>query len=431
MTAMGKRISVLVLVALFAAGCGWLRPRPGTGPVLRVHVGPPGAHGNRAVDITAADLRAGTPARTTVWLDFPGGKVLATGTTLPLHVELDASALGPKVHALYVQARISRHEKRRGLAVVDPRLRVNQLQALGTHNSYHTYPLPPFDGIEPLQYFEDPLDVQLESQGVRQFELDVHVNIAPAGTFSIVHIQGIDEGTTCKAFVDCLTTIRRWSDAHPGHAPIGVQLELKNADIPIENLPYRAWTPADLDTLDATIRSVFPERRLLTPDDVRGSHATLPAAIADDGWPTIDASRGQVMFVMDNGGGFRADYRAGHPGLAGRVVFTNADPGDDDAAFVKRNDPLGSLADIQSLIAQGYITRTRADADTVEARTNDTTARDAAFASGSTWVSSDFVVPGRAFGTPYFVQIPGGTPARCNPINTPTWCTAPMIESLP
>ncbi len=75
--------------------------------------------------------------------------------------------------------------------------------------------------------------------------------------------------------------------------------------------------------------------------------------------------------------------------------------------------------------------RTRADADTVEARANDTTARDAAFASGSTWVSSDFVVPGRAFGTPYFVQIPGGTPSRCNPINTPTWCTSGMIESLP
>ena len=56
------------------------------------------------------------------------------------------------------------------------------------------------------------------------------------------------------------------------------------------------------------------------------------------------------------------------------------------------------------------------------------------FASGSTWVSSDFVVPGRAqtlFGSPYVVQIPGGTLARCNPINAPTWCTSAMVESLP
>ena len=37
------------------------------------------------------------------------------------------------------------------MAIVDPRLRVNQLQALGTHNSYHTYPQPPIDGIQQLQ----------------------------------------------------------------------------------------------------------------------------------------------------------------------------------------------------------------------------------------------------------------------------------------
>ncbi|MBK5289057.1 MAG: hypothetical protein JJE46_11380 [Acidimicrobiia bacterium] len=426
-----KRIAVVAVLAIVGAGCHWLAPRPGYGPNLGVHVGPPGAQGVRALDITASDLPAGTQARTTVWRDHPGGRALASGTTLPLHVDLDMSAIGPGVHRLYVQSRIAHHEKRNGFAMLDGRLRVNQLQALGSHNSYHTYPTPGLDAIEALQYFEDPLDVQLQSQGVRQFELDVHVNIDPAGTFSVVHIEGIDEGTTCRAFLDCLNTIRAWSEAHPRHAPIGVQLELKNADIPVADLPYRPWVPSDLDTLDATIRSVFTGHSLLTPDDLRGSHSTLPEAIAQDGWPTIDATRGKVMFVMDNSGTFRNWYRTGHPALEGRVVFTNADPGDSDAAFIKRNDPKGSFSDIQSLIAQGYITRTRADADTHEARINDTTARDAAFASGSTWVSSDFVVPGRAFGTPYFVQIPGGTPDRCNPINTPTWCTSPMIESLP
>ena len=428
-----KRISIVVLLAVVGAGCHWLRPQPGFGPNLSVVVSPPGAQGARTVDVTAADLPAGTAAVTTVRLDGRHGAIVATGATLPLHFTFDVGTAGPGSHSFWAQSRVA-DLKRRGIGFYDGALRVNQLQALGTHNSYHQYPLPPIDGIQQLQYFEDPLDVQLQSQGVRQFELDVHVNIAPAGTFSVLHIQGIDENTTCKAFVDCLTTIKTWSDAHSQHIPIGIQLELKNADIALANLPYRPWVAADLDTLDATIRSVFGANDLLTPDDLRGTHATLPEAIATSGWPTLDASRGKAIFVMDNSGTFRTWYRTGHDALQDRVIFTNADPGAADAAFIKRNDPTGEFADIQSLIAQGYITRTRADGDTVEARANDTTKRDAAFASGSTWVSSDFVVPGRSFaifGTPYVVQLPGGTPARCNPINSPSWCTSALIESLP
>ncbi len=428
-----KRIAIVVVLAIVGTGCHWLRPQPGFGPNLAVTVSPPGARGARTVDVTAADLTAGTAAVTTVRLDGKHGALVATGTTLPLHFTFDVGAAGPGSHSFWAQTRVA-DLKRRGIGFYDGAMRVNQLQAIGSHNSYHQYPPPPLDGIQQLRYFEDPLDVQLQSQGVRQFELDVHVNIAPAGTFSVVHIEGIDENTTCKAFVDCLTTIKTWSDAHAQHIPIGIQLELKNADVAIANLPYRPWVPTDLDTLDATIRSVFPADRLLTPDVVRGTHATLPEAIAADGWPTIDAERGKVMFVMDNSGTFRTWYRAGHDALQDRVIFTNADPGAADAAFIKRNDPTGDFNDIQSLIAQGYITRTRSDADTVEARANNTAPRDAAFASGSTWVSSDFVVPGRSlaiFGTPYLVQVPGGTPARCNPINAPSWCTSNLIESLP
>jgi len=423
---MGKRAAIVVLVALLATGCHWLN-RPGLGPQLTVTAGPPGAAGARPIDVTAADLAAGATASVVVHLDAPRGPIVAIGGSLPFHFTFDVSSAGPGIHGLFVQAKVD-GVRRRGMTAMSNGIRLNQLQALGTHNSYHTYPQPPLDGITSLQYFQDPLDVQLQDQGVRQFELDVNVNADD--TFSVLHVQGIDEGTTCRAFLDCLATIHTWSKLHPQHAPIAVLLELKDNDFNLPNLPYHNWTAPDLDHLDAAIRSVFGEDEMFTPDDLRGAHATLPEAITTDGWPEIDAVRGQTMFLMDNGGTLRSWYRTNHVGLAGRVIYTNADPGADDAAFVKRNDPKGSLADIQSLVAAGYVIRTRADGDTVEARVNDTTTRDAAIASGAQWVSTDYPVPGRAFGTPYFVAIPGGTPDRCNPINSPSWCTSPMVEAL-
>lgn len=424
-----RRVAVVVLLTIVGAGCHWLRPQPGFGPNLEVRVSPPGAQGARVVDVIAADLPDGTPAKTTVRLDNKHGALVATGSTLPVHFTFDVGAAGSGLHSFWVQSRVG-DLKRRGIGFFTGGIRLNQLQALGTHNSYHTYPAPPLDGVASLDYYEDPLDVQLQDQGVRQFELDVNVTNDGTGLFDVLHIQGLDEGTTCRAFLDCLTTIRNWSVAHPQHAPIAILLELKNNDFNLP-VPFSNWVSGDLDRLDTSIRSVFGEKEMFTPDDLRGSHASLPDAIAKAGWPEINAVRGQVMFLMDNAGTFRDWYRTGHPALSGRVVFTNASPGDDDAAFIERNNSKGSLADIQSLIAAGYVVRTRADADTVEARINDTTTRDAALASGATWVSSDYVVPGKAFGTPYVVAIPGGTPARCNPINSPSWCTSDLIEALP
>ena len=76
--------------------------------------------------------------------------------------------------------------------------------------------------------------------------------------------------------------------------------------------------------------------------------------------------------------------------------------------------------------------RTRADADTVEARANDTSTRDAALASGAQWVSTDYPVPnyGVGFATTYFAEIPGGTVARCNPVNAPRSCVSRQLERL-
>ena len=229
----------------------------------------------------------------------------------------------------------------------------------------------------------------------------------------------------------CLSQVKGWSDAHQQHMPIAILLESKDtADFPAPPDPLPIGTP-ELDALDDEIRSVFPENRIITPDDVRGSQATLEDAVLSDGWPEIDDVRGKVMFLLDNK---RDEYVVGHPSLEGRVAFTPSSPGQPDAAFLKLNDPLDPMVDIPAAVADGYIVRTRADEPVFHAQNNDTTMRDAALASGAQWVSTDYPVPGIAArwnGSPYVAEIPGGTPARCNPVNAPPDCENTDIENLP
>jgi hypothetical protein len=346
----------------------------------------------------------------------------------------------------------------------DKCVRLNQIQVLGSHNSYHLLPRPALlsallaidPQFEGFVYEHLPLDQQFETEGIRQIELDVFYDplgghygtrkvlpllgddaMAPPVMFEpgmkVFHVQEVDFESTCATLIECLTTIRDWSAANRRHLPIVVMIEAKDdAIIDPLNLGFVIPLPFDgaaFDALDAEIRSVFPPRKLITPDDVRGTHATLEDAVLTDGWPVLREARGKVMFLLDNEG--KQDiYTAGHPNLEGRVLFTNADPGDPDAAFVKRNDPIGDT-DIPGLVEAGYLVRTRADADTVQARTGDTTQRDAAIASGAQYVSTDYPVPNPDFGTGYYVEIPGGEIARCNPLNAPPACSDAELERLP
>jgi hypothetical protein len=355
--------------------------------------------------------------------------------------------------------RIQRLQRR----YADRCVHLNEIQVLGTHNSYHRLPRPALlsallaidPQFEGFVYQHLPLDQQFETQGIRQIELDVfydplggHYGIrhvlpllgddpmAPPIMFEpgmkVFHVQEVDFESTCLTLVTCLETIRDWSAEHRRHLPLVVLVEVKDDPIidPL-NLGFVVPLPFDgaaLDALDAEIRSVFPPRKLITPDDVRGTHATLEEAVLSDGWPTLREARGKVMFLLDNEGK-QGLYTAGHPNLEGRVLFTNADPGDPDAAFVKRNDPIAD-ADIPSLVQAGYLVRTRADADTVQSRDNDPTQRDAALASGAQYVSTDYPVPNLDF-SPYFVAIPGGEIARCNPLNAPVACVDGALEILP
>jgi hypothetical protein len=120
-------------------------------------------------------------------------------------------------------------------------------------------------------------------------------------------------------------------------------------------------------------------------------------------------------------------YLAGHSSLRGRVLFTNATPGEPDAAFIERNE--GPVSEINDLVRKGYLVRARTDADTRQARVNDTSTRDAMMASGAQLLSTDYPVgePARWDGH-YVVALPGNAVARCNPINAAPACTADALK---
>jgi hypothetical protein len=245
--------------------------------------------------------------------------------------------------------------------------------------------------------------------------------------FKVMHIQGLDERSTCHTFVACLDDVRTWSKQHPQHVPIFILVETKEG--PLREIPdavkTEPFTAAVFDALDAEIRSVFKPSEMITPDEVRGGASTLVEAVHAGKWPMLAEARGRVIFLMDQQHAGPI-YAQGHPSLRGRILFTNAVPGAPDAAFVEQNS--GSLEEIDALVKQGYLVRTRTDEGTEQARTNNTTRRDLALSSGAQMISTDYPSSEPSQWTKFSVGLPDGLAARCNPVNKPAGCVDGLLE---
>ncbi|MGN5376083.1 MAG: hypothetical protein DI632_06705 [Sphingomonas hengshuiensis] len=352
-------------------------------------------------------------------------------------------------------------------------LRLDQIQVVGTHNSY-ALPADPrvfalaapvmkamtekmakamtpeqratmtdehpgglADPIDALGYVQMPIEAQLQS-GVRSLELDLQPDpdgglyadplpyraLAAKGAtdlkpiwreelrkpgLKVLHVADLDFRSQCPSFRSCLTLLRQWSDATPGHSPVFVLLEPKLA-----GSGGKAAAPFDARAfaeVDASIAAVIGRDKVVTPDDVRGTMPTLEAAVLAKRWPTLAQARGKFVFLFLVPGlnlpAF-APYLDGRPSLEGRMAFVQGKPGMAHTAFLLLDNAITRQKEIRDAVARGYLVRTRADIDTADARRNDPRRRDAALASGAQVISTDYLtapnVHGNGYHLPPFAQ---------------------------
>jgi hypothetical protein len=350
------------------------------------------------------------------------------------------------------------------------KLKLNQIQVLGSHNSYHkrmdgrlfsaisniSFLLPAEYQPEELDYFHEPLNDQLNTYGMRGFEIDIY-NDPNGGLFfnraanslarmsvasnipelklpglKVLHIPDVDYQTHYYTFKSMLTALKTWSEAHPNHLPVFLHIETKETAVtdvvPLLSIVGLAqtikYTPALSDNIDTEIKAVFGDGldKVITPDKVRGTFATLKEAVRANNWPTIGESRGKFIFVME--GGAQEEYLQGHPSLQNRAMFVYTENDDkDESAFLIYNDANRNKDSITLAVRNNFIVRTRADGTNKQNKTGDYTQQNNAFSSGAQIVTTDYYRPDPRYITSpgiftnYSCRFPNGELARINAVS--------------
>ncbi len=351
----------------------------------------------------------------------------------------------------------------------EQQIKLNNIQVIGSHNSYKQAIEPALlqliqnttsKSFEELQYNQQSITDQLEIYGLRNLELDVvfdpnggkfskplglellkqqKVETQPYNTtgvmntpgFKVLHVSDIDFRTSCATLVNCLEEIKTWSNANPNHLPIAITFNAKSDSVEKEGFQKLfPFTSEVFDAFEAEILTVLSKDKLITPDDVRGNYETLEAAVKAHNWPVLDKARGKLILVLDEEGEKRKAYIKNHASLKGRLLFSKSDQGTPEAAFVIINDPIKYQDSIKKLVKEGYLVRTRADADTYEARQGDYTRFEAALSSGAHFISTDYYKEDKTLNTGYKIELPNSKVARCNPVLNVTNCEGKNLEPL-
>lgn len=220
---------------------------------------------------------------------------------------------------------------------------------VGVHNSYDK---------AKYTYFADALD-----SGAGMLELDVWTNVFGA-SWRVSHSNPIGNDNNCenaanagelrtrsrnRDLAGCLSDIKAWHDAHPGHRPIQLKIEMKDG--------FQANNGRGPAQLDALLTAKLGDA-LLRPADVVGSHSDLDSAVRADGWPARSALAGKFMVELIPGTVEEGNpsTRSGRTASTPRTSVTSPRPG----ACARR--PLSPPCTTRRRATRAPATRTRRSA---------------------------------------------------------------------
>jgi hypothetical protein len=347
---------------------------------------------------------------------------------------------------------------------MDANLRINDLQVVGTAESYKQRPDKALLGLirmggkkdaEALDFGQPSLSAQLDNDA-RALSFDVAYDPqggaykSPTGAsmamdllpgdytkamttpgFKVMHVVDIDYQSSCLALSDCLRQVAAWSKAHPHHLPIVITLHTNDSKTPMPGATKPALCDqAALDALDGEIRAVFAPDQIIAPDQLQASHASLREAALAHAWPLVGDARGKVIFVLDDSAAKVQAYQGTRKSLEGRAMFVATDENSPLATFLSMPDPVKDGARIQAAVRDGFMVVTRADEETREARANQTVRRDTAFASQAQIVETDFLTPDAAIGG-YRANMADNRDAMCGQDREPEHCVRILVPLAP
>eukprot|EP00898_Chlorokybus_atmophyticus_P004797 jgi/Chlat1/5318/Chrsp35S05256 len=316
-------------------------------------------------------------------------------------------------------------------------VRLNQIQYIGTHNSYKSLwnqfwqAEAKYVGTERalgIAYQHPNLAQQLDL-GMRSIEIDVFYD--PIGTNYTSHPLAAFFGL---ADPYAYNAALRQPGFKPNDSPPDPSLvKAFGALSSLLTVPV-TYSADAFNALDTEIRKVFTNvTQLITPDVVRGAANTLREAIeGGSGWPTVQQARGKVYFVMDipqsNAprfipmylgcpSNFTSTTQCSRPNLEGRVLFISEgytfDVTQPYTSVITIDNPLlaaSSGIDVTAVIKQGFIVHV---------------------------VRTDFPIqygsqPQSPYiNTTYSVSLPSNVIARCSPVqplNAPPCTDSELVE---